>query len=109
MENIHQAIDIHIGKRVYQRRTELKLSLEKLSSYCDITFAELHRIEEGKGKVTAAQVFNISHALHIHISYFFDNNHDINRLITAYLRIVETSHRHKILRLIESMSTGATA
>ncbi len=65
MSNNIQAIDIHVGKRVEQRRQELKLQLENLSIYSGISIANLHRIETGKLKVTAAQVFNLSHALHV--------------------------------------------
>ena len=50
-------IDIHVGKRVEQRRKELGLQLEILSIYFGISIADLCRIESGSFKVSASQVF----------------------------------------------------
>ena len=72
MQNNINAIDSHIGKRARQRRVELEFSLEEVSLNSGISIAELHRIEEGKAKVTAAQLFNLANALHISPGSFFE-------------------------------------
>lgn len=73
--NIHP-LDIHIGKCTEQRRKELGLQLETLSAYSGISIADLCRIESGSSKVSATQVFNLSHALHVSVNFFFEKYKD---------------------------------
>jgi len=99
-------IDIHIGKRVTIRRAELEIMIESLSLISGISIADLLRLEAGKLKVTAAQVFYLSHALQVPISYFFEQHDEektmeIQRLILAFLSITKDHARDAIIRLAE--------
>ncbi len=67
----HNIIDSHIGSRAMQRRNELKISLEDLSLQSGISIRDLYRIEAGQINITAVQVFNLSHSLHVPVDFFF--------------------------------------
>jgi len=106
VQHIHHLIDIHIGRRVTIRRAELQIMIESLSIMSGISIADLLRLEAGKLKVTAAQVFHLSHALQVPVSYFFEQydeerTSEIQRLILAFSSITKDKARNEIIRLAE--------
>jgi transcriptional regulator with XRE-family HTH domain len=66
------AIDIHVGSRVRQRRTLLGLSQEKLAGALDLTFQQVQKYERGANRIGAGRLFELSKALDVPVSYFFE-------------------------------------
>ncbi|MFV0256137.1 helix-turn-helix domain-containing protein [Candidatus Liberibacter solanacearum] len=66
-------VDINVGKRIRLRRTILGMSQEKLGDSLGITFQQVQKYEKGVNRVGASRLQNISRALDIPISFFFDD------------------------------------
>ena len=41
-------VDVHVGKKIFTRRIELGLSMEKLASSVGLTFQQVQKYERGK-------------------------------------------------------------
>lgn len=61
----HNAIDVHVGKRIRLRRTLLGYSQEHLAHGLSVTFQQVQKYERGSNRVSASRLWDIS--------YFFDD------------------------------------
>ncbi len=66
-------IDIHVGARVRFRRNLLGISLQTLAGAIGITYQQNQRYEWGTTRISASRLFNLSRALDVPISYFFED------------------------------------
>ena len=69
----HNAIDVHVGKRIRLRRTLLGYSQEHLAHGLSVTFQQVQKYERGSNRVSASRLWDISQLLEVDISYFFDD------------------------------------
>ena len=65
-------IDIHVGKKVRQRRTLLGMSQEKLGEALGLTFQQVQKYERGTNRVGSSRLFHLSRILDVPVSYFFE-------------------------------------
>ncbi|WP_411816424.1 helix-turn-helix domain-containing protein [Hyphococcus sp. DH-69] len=65
-------IDIHVGRRLRQRRRLLGLTQEKLAQAVDIRFQQIQKYESGSNRISASRLWSLSKALDVSISYFFE-------------------------------------
>ena len=61
----HNAIDVHLGKRIQLRRTLLGYSQEHLENGLSVTFQQVQKYERGSNRVSGSRIRDIS--------YFFDD------------------------------------
>ncbi|MGY0793202.1 helix-turn-helix domain-containing protein [Azospirillum argentinense] len=73
-------VDIHVGARVRLRRTLLGMSQEKLGEALGLTFQQVQKYERGANRISASRLFDLSRALDVPISFFFD---DMSEATTA--------------------------
>ncbi len=66
-------IDIHVGSRVRLRRNLLGMSQTKLGKAIGLTFQQIQKYERGVNRVGASRLFNLSRALDVPVSFFFEN------------------------------------
>ncbi len=66
-------IDVHVGARIRLRRTLLGMSQEKLGEALGLTFQQVQKYERGANRVGASRLYDISRALDVPISFFFDD------------------------------------
>lgn len=64
--------DRHIGNRVRQRRMMLGMSQEKLGERVGVTFQQIQKNEKGANRIGASRLQQISHALGVPVSFFFE-------------------------------------
>ena len=69
-------IDVHVGSRVRTRRTMLGLSQEGLASRLGITFQQVQKYERGANRMGSSRLYDISVALDVPVSFFFDDMPD---------------------------------
>ena len=69
----NNAVDVHVGKRIRQRRTLLGLSQDQLSATLNITFQQVQKYERGANRVSASRLWDISQILDVEIGYFFED------------------------------------
>ena len=65
-------VDIHVGSRLRLRRTLLGMSQETLGDVVGLTFQQIQKYEKGANRMGASRLFEISQALNVPISYFFE-------------------------------------
>ena len=65
-------IDIHVGRRLRQRRRLLGLTQEKLARAVNIRFQQIQKYESGANRVSASRLWSLSRALEVSIAYFFE-------------------------------------
>jgi transcriptional regulator with XRE-family HTH domain len=71
-KNAANRIDAHVGSRVRSRRVLLGLSQEKLGGALGLTFQQIQKYERGANRIGASRLFDLSRALDVPVSYFFD-------------------------------------
>lgn len=64
-------IDIHAGKRLRVRRILLGLSQQYLAQECGISFQQIQKYENGKNRISAGRLYELSIILDVPTDYFF--------------------------------------
>lgn len=67
------AVDRKIGERVRSRRLEIGMSQERLADLIGVTFQQVQKYEKGVNRIAAGRLFDISLALDLPVSRFFEN------------------------------------
>ena len=65
-------IDIHVGRRVRQRRKTLGVTQERLAEDLGLTFQQVQKYERGANRVSASKLYEIAKSLRTSIAYFFE-------------------------------------
>ena len=65
-------IDVHVGTRVKERRTQLGLSQEKLGEALGVTFQQVQKYEKGTNRISASRMQTMAETLHVPIGHFFE-------------------------------------
>lgn len=66
-----QAIDIHVGRRVRERRIMQGLSQTGLAERFGITFQQMQKYESGTNRVSASRLWRLSEELDVPVAWFF--------------------------------------
>lgn len=66
-------IDVHVGRRIRQRRTLLGMSQEKLAEAIGLTFQQIQKYERGSNRLGSSRLFDVARILDVPISYFFED------------------------------------
>ena len=65
-------VDVHVGKRLRQRRTLLGMSQTKLADSVAPTFQQVQKYERGTNRISSSRLFEFAKVLDVQVSYFFD-------------------------------------
>lgn len=65
-------IDIHVGKRLRERRTMLGMSQQELGRLIGVTFQQLQKNERGTNRLSASRILECARVLDVPIGYFFE-------------------------------------
>ena len=65
-------VDVHVGRRVRLRRSLLGLSQERLADALHLTFQQVQKYEKGSNRIGAGRLYDLSRALDVPVSYFFE-------------------------------------
>ncbi len=69
-------MDVHVGARMRLRRTLMGMSQERLGDALGLTFQQVQKYERGVNRVGASRLFDVSRALDVPISFFYDDMPD---------------------------------
>ena len=110
---MEQELNIHIGIRLKQKRTEKNLTQTKVAKALNVTFQQIQKYEKGTNGLSASRMQALSNYFKVPISYFFkgftefkeefnlENNRIniefLNKLITS----LSTEYRQKLIELIK--------
>lgn len=65
-------VDVHVGKRVRQRRWLAGMTQQQLAEKVGIKFQQIQKYETGANRVSASRLWDIADALSVEVSFFFD-------------------------------------
>jgi transcriptional regulator with XRE-family HTH domain len=65
-------VDIHVGKRIRQRRWLTGMTQQKLAEMVGIKFQQIQKYETGANRVSASRLWDIADALDVNVAFFFD-------------------------------------
>ena len=69
-------VDVHVGKRVRHRRWLVGMTQQQLAEKVGIKFQQIQKYETGANRVSASRLWDISRALQVSISFFFEGIED---------------------------------
>jgi transcriptional regulator with XRE-family HTH domain len=64
-------VDVHVGKRIRQRRWLVGMTQQKLAESVGIKFQQIQKYETGANRVSASRLWDIADALDVDVSFFF--------------------------------------
>ncbi len=65
-------VDVHVGKRIRQRRWMNGTTQQQLAEAVGIKFQQIQKYETGMNRVSASRLWDIAHVLKVDISFFFE-------------------------------------
>lgn len=65
-------VDVYVGHRVRERRVLQGMSQKKLGQALGIAFQQVQKNEKGTNRIGSSRLFQLSQALDVPISYFFE-------------------------------------
>ena len=68
-----QDIDRYVGSRMRERRIMLGLTQQQMAELIGVTYQQAHKYETGINRISAGRLYQISQALGVEISYFFED------------------------------------
>lgn len=116
-------VDVHVGKRIWQRRRELGLSRRALGEVIGVGLKQVNKYETAVNRVSGGRLYEIALALGVPVAWFFEgvdgeiseidaatdstegtaNQQEIKALLASYHR-VSRDVRSKFLRLVRSIA-----
>ncbi|MDW4499597.1 helix-turn-helix transcriptional regulator [Sulfitobacter sp. D35] len=65
-------VDVHVGKRIRQRRWLVGMTQQRLAELVGIKFQQIQKYETGANRVSASRLWDIADALEVDVSFFFE-------------------------------------
>ncbi|PSL22349.1 helix-turn-helix domain-containing protein [Shimia abyssi] len=65
-------VDVHVGKRIRQRRWLTGMTQQQLAGQVGIKFQQIQKYETGANRVSASRLWDIADALDVPVSFFFE-------------------------------------
>lgn len=109
------AIDVQIGERLRLRRIECGFSMAALGKLVSLSDQQISKYERGQHRVYAGKLFELSGALSIPITYFFDHleipqgdsySRELIELARIYKTIDDPATRKKLRDLARTIAPG---
>ncbi len=69
-------IDQHVGAKIRLRRRTLGITQEALAQMLGLTFQQVQKYERAGNRTSASRLYDLSRALKVPVSYFFDGYDD---------------------------------
>lgn len=74
------AVDRHVGRRVYQLRRDRGITQRQLAAAIGTTYQQLQKYEKGINRIGAGRLYAIAQALDVPVPLFFQGIMDSERL-----------------------------
>ncbi len=65
-------VDVHVGKRIRQRRWLVGMTQQRLAELVGIKFQQIQKYETGANRVSASRLWDIADALEVDVAFFFE-------------------------------------
>lgn len=67
-----EQISLLVGRRLGERRRELRLSLAQVSARCSVSLQQIHKYETGQTPLSVPKLVQLSRCLDAPLAYFLD-------------------------------------
>lgn len=67
-----EEITLAVGKRLAERRRELRLSLSQVSGRCGVSLQQIHKYETGQTPLSVPMLVQLSRCLGAPLAYFLE-------------------------------------
>ena len=74
-------VDVHVGKRIRHRRWMVGMTQQQLADSVGIKFQQIQKYETGMNRISASRLWDISDALGVPISFFFEGLDQRNAVV----------------------------
>lgn len=64
-------IDVHVGRRLRDRRLSLEMTQEELGAKIDVSFQQIQKYERGTNRISVTRLLRLAAALDADVSYFY--------------------------------------
>ncbi|MFN7111125.1 MAG: helix-turn-helix domain-containing protein [Brevundimonas sp.] len=65
-------VDLHVGRRVAERRQALRYSQAQLAQAAGVTFQQIQKYERGSNRIAASRLWEMAEFLNVDLNYFFE-------------------------------------
>src|SRR5215472_5615291 len=65
-------VDIHVGSRLRQQRTELGISQQNLAATLGVAFQQVQKYEQARNRISGSRLYRLSKALDVPVTFFFE-------------------------------------
>ena len=66
-------IDLHVGRRIAEKRLALGYNQSELGRALDLTFQQIQKYEKGANRVSASKLWLIARFFKVDMAYFFED------------------------------------
>ena len=66
-------VDVHVGRRLCERRVLMGLSQEQLGERVGLTFQQIQKYERGTNRISASKLWQFSRILDVPVPWFFED------------------------------------
>jgi len=115
-------IDIHVGKRLRERRLAAGMTQSQLADEVSVNFQQIQKYETGANRVSSSRLWELARALKVPITFFFegldedrqqphkpDRASDLDALSLARIfHAIPEAQRKAILALATSLGKKST-
>lgn len=76
-------VDIHVGKRVRQRRWLIGMTQQQLAEKVGIKFQQIQKYETGANRISASRLWDIADSMDVPVSFFFEGLEEAEKASAA--------------------------
>ncbi len=126
------AMDVHVGTRLRERRIRLGMSQEQLAESVGLSFQQIQKYERGVNRMGASRLFEMARALGVTLEFFYadgerslapsrplhglaeagqepfaelpQTQREAQELLDAFARIRDKQVRQRLLELVKTLS-----
>ena len=97
-------IDVHVGLRVRLRRRIRDVSQAVLADMIGISHQQMHKCERGYNRISAGRLYQLSEALDVPISFFFEGIEQTEtRRVPGFREKPPTPFQHDVISHAETL------
>jgi transcriptional regulator with XRE-family HTH domain len=99
-------VDIAMGRRIRLRRVEIGLSQSELGEKLGVSFQQVQKYEKGVNRVGASRLQQITEALGVDMTFFYEGNSEAEREVDSLL-FLDSSFTLRLLRAYTAVENKA--
>lgn len=99
-------VDSHVGQKIRQRRWMVGMTQQQLAEAVGIKFQQIQKYETGMNRVSASRLWDISRALDVSASFFFEGLTDGSDASSAEDEIMQQKETLDLLRSYYAIPAG---